>query len=109
MEGSTGLKHKHLEFTLATVSELSSSSVCSSSSPTPVIARFSADGGVTELRFHQDSEFLDGFNVDLGASQVRKESDVWFLRILTCDAKVKKKEKKAFLFGLVEDYICLWH
>ena len=72
MEGSAGLKHKHLEFTLAAVSELSSS--WASSSSTPLIARFSADGGVPELRFHQDSEFIDGLNVDLGTSQVRKES-----------------------------------
>ncbi|EOY06511.1 hypothetical protein SCA6_015819 [Theobroma cacao] len=72
MEGSAGLKHKHLEFTLAAVSELSSSSVSSSSSYTPVIARFSADGGVAELRFRQGSEFIDGFNVDLGTAQLFK-------------------------------------
>ena len=69
MEGSTELKHKHLEFTLTAVSELNSSSVSSSSS-TPVIARFSADAGVAELRFHQDSECIDGLNFDLGTAQV---------------------------------------
>ncbi|KAG4182723.1 hypothetical protein ERO13_A09G062500v2 [Gossypium hirsutum] len=71
MGDSTGHKHKHLEFTLAAVSELSSSSSVSSSS-TPVIARFSADDGVAALRFHQGSEFIDGFNVDLGTSQLFK-------------------------------------
>ncbi|XP_022760565.1 probable histone-arginine methyltransferase 1.3 [Durio zibethinus] len=70
MEGSAGLEHKHLEFTLAAVSELSSPSVSSSS--TPLIARFNVDGGVAELRFHRDSEFTDGFNVDLGTSQLFK-------------------------------------
>lgn len=74
MEGSAELKHKHLEFTLAAVSELSSSA----SSSTPLIARFSADGGVAELRFHQDSELIDGYSVNPGTSQVRKEGIVWF-------------------------------
>lgn len=75
MDDSAGLKHKQLEFTLAAVSQLSSSSLSSSSSssssPSSVIARFSADSGVAELRFHRDSEFIDGFNVDIGTSQVR--------------------------------------
>ncbi|XVF62587.1 hypothetical protein PTKIN_Ptkin09bG0020400 [Pterospermum kingtungense] len=70
-EGSAGLKHKHLEFTLAAVSELSSSSASSSSSA-PVIARFSADGEVAELRFHKDSELIDGFSVNPGTSQLFK-------------------------------------
>ncbi|KAH1091271.1 hypothetical protein J1N35_018528 [Gossypium stocksii] len=72
MGDSTGHKHKHLEFTLVAVSELSSSSSVSSSSSTPVIARFSADDGVAALRFHQSSEFIDGFNADLGTSQLFK-------------------------------------
>lgn len=69
MEVSAGQKRKHLEFTLVAVSELSSSSIPPSS--TPVIARFSADGGVAELRFRQDSGFIDGFNFNLGTAQVR--------------------------------------
>ncbi|KAL1081639.1 hypothetical protein V6Z11_D09G079400 [Gossypium hirsutum] len=72
MGDSTGHKHKHLELTLAAVSELSSSSSVYSSSSTPVIARFSADDGVAALRFHQGSEFIDGLNVDLGTSQLFK-------------------------------------
>ncbi|KAA3481037.1 putative histone-arginine methyltransferase 1.3 [Gossypium australe] len=73
MDDSSGLKHKELEFTLAAVSQLSSSSLSSSSSSSSsVIARFSADSGVAELRFHRDSEFIDGFNVDIGTSQLFK-------------------------------------
>ncbi|MBA0880063.1 hypothetical protein Goshw_023375 [Gossypium schwendimanii] len=70
MEVLAGQKHKHLEFTLVAVSELSSSSVPPSS--TPVIARFSVDSGVAELRFRQDSGFIDGFNVNLGTAQLFK-------------------------------------
>ncbi|PPS16636.1 hypothetical protein GOBAR_AA03927 [Gossypium barbadense] len=44
MGDSTGHKHKHLD----------------------------ADDGVAALRFHQGSEFIDGFNVDLGTSQLFK-------------------------------------
>ncbi|XP_022722938.1 probable histone-arginine methyltransferase 1.4 [Durio zibethinus] len=89
MEGSAGLKHKHLEFTLATVSELSSS--LTSSSSTPVIARFSADGGVAQLRFHQDSKFIDGFNVYLGTSQIFKLGPVQSLCVSkSCDTNKEK-------------------
>ncbi|XWS39031.1 hypothetical protein CRYUN_Cryun18bG0015400 [Craigia yunnanensis] len=90
MEGSAGLKHKHLEFTLAAVSELSSQLV-SSSSPTPVIARFISDDGVAELRFHQDSEFIDGFNVDLGTSQLFKLGPVQSLCVSESSDSNKEK------------------
>ncbi|XVF38723.1 hypothetical protein REPUB_Repub20aG0126400 [Reevesia pubescens] len=88
MEGSAGQKNKHLEFTLAAVSELSSSS---SSSSTPVIARFSADNGVAELRFHQDSEFVDGFNVDLRTSQLFKLGPVQSLCVSKSSDTNKEK------------------
>ncbi|XVF26706.1 hypothetical protein REPUB_Repub14bG0041500 [Reevesia pubescens] len=78
MEGSAGQKHKHLEFNLVAVSKLSSSSK-------PVIALFNADFGVTELRYHQDSKFIVGFNVDLKTSQLFKLGPVQcfaFARVL---------------------------
>ncbi|XVE82143.1 hypothetical protein DITRI_Ditri15bG0123000 [Diplodiscus trichospermus] len=93
MEGSAGLKNGNMEFTLAAVSELSSSSASSSSSSssTPVIARFSADRGVAELRFHQDSEYIDGFSVDLGTSQLFKLGPVQSLCVSESSDASKEK------------------
>ncbi|KAE8657644.1 RNA-directed DNA polymerase-like protein [Hibiscus syriacus] len=70
MEASAGLKPKRSEFTLAAVFKLFSSH--SSSSSMPVTAWFNSDRGVAELRFCQDSKFIDGFSFDLGTSQIRK-------------------------------------
>lgn len=61
--------HKPLEFALASVCELSSPSIPST---VPVISRFSADGGVPELRFHGDLESGDGLKVDLRVAQLFK-------------------------------------
>ncbi|KAH1046417.1 hypothetical protein J1N35_037201 [Gossypium stocksii] len=93
MEDSSGLKHKELEFTLAAVSQLSSSSLSSSSSSSSssVIARFSADSGVAELRFHRDSEFIDGFNVDIGTSQLFKLGPVQSLCVSESSGAGKEK------------------
>lgn len=59
------------EFPLASVAELSSSL----SSPVPesssVFARFGGGtSGAAELRFHGESESIDGYRVDLRAAQV---------------------------------------
>jgi histone-arginine methyltransferase CARM1 len=68
MEGLIGQKHKQLEFALASVSELSSSSSAAQSKP--VVARFSADSGVPELRFQQEPESIAAINVDLLTAKV---------------------------------------
>lgn len=70
MEGPIGQKHKQLEFALASVSELSSSSSAAQSKP--VVARFSADSGVAELRFQQESESIAAINVDLQTAKLFK-------------------------------------
>ncbi|KAE8076758.1 hypothetical protein FH972_015385 [Carpinus fangiana] len=70
MEGPIGQKHKQLEFALASVSELSSSSSAAKSKP--VVARFSADSGVAELRFLQESESIAAINVDLQTAKLFK-------------------------------------
>ncbi|KAG4180413.1 hypothetical protein ERO13_A10G164200v2 [Gossypium hirsutum] len=92
MDDSSGLKPKELEFTLAAVSQFSSSSLSSSSSSSSsVIARFSADSGVAELRFHRDSEFIDGFNVDIGTSQLFKLGPVQSLCVSEISGAGKEK------------------
>lgn len=71
MEGTIGQNtEKQREFALASISELSPSSP-SDDSYFPVVARFSSDSGVTELRFHPESESVAVLNVDLQVSQVR--------------------------------------
>lgn len=60
-------KLKKQEFTLASVTDLTTSS--SSLSSSPVVATFSCVDEVTELRF-QESESSDGFSFDLTSSQV---------------------------------------
>lgn len=72
MEGSVG---KTAEFTLASVSELSSSSSSAFASSSSAVARFYADSGVAELRFHQQPESNDVVNVDLQSAQVLLFSD----------------------------------
>ncbi|KAK2645951.1 hypothetical protein Ddye_021146 [Dipteronia dyeriana] len=61
------------EFALASVTELSSS-LSSSSAPlsAPVFARFYVGSGVAELRLRQESEFFDGYTVDLRTAQLFK-------------------------------------
>lgn len=68
MEGPIGQEHKQHEFALLSVSELSLS--CSESPSKPVIARFSVDSGVAELRLHKESESIAAWNVDLQAARV---------------------------------------
>lgn len=61
------------ELTLVSVAELSSPSYRPSSVPesSPLFARFSSGAsGAVELRFHRESESIDGFRVDLGDAQV---------------------------------------
>lgn len=76
MEVSAAQKHnKQQQFALASITDLyppSSSSTSSSSSSlaSPVVARFSADNGVVELRFFHESDATDSINVDLNTAQV---------------------------------------
>ncbi|KAB1213993.1 putative histone-arginine methyltransferase 1.3 [Morella rubra] len=70
MEGPIGQEHKQHEFALLSVSELSLS--CSESPSKPVIARFSVDSGVAELRLHKESESIAAWNVDLQAARLFK-------------------------------------
>ena len=61
-------KLKQKEFTLASLTDLTSPS-SSSLSSSPVVATFSCVNEVTELRF-QESESADGFSFDLSSTQV---------------------------------------
>lgn len=71
MEGTIGKNaERQREFALASISDLSPSSPSASLS-FPVIARFSADSGVTEIRFHTESESGAVVTVDLQVAQVR--------------------------------------
>lgn len=70
MEVSLEQKHKQQEFTLGTISQLPPNPSISPSSP--VVARFSVDSGVAELRFHQDSESSDVNSIDLRTAQLFK-------------------------------------
>ncbi|KAK9288899.1 hypothetical protein L1049_017368 [Liquidambar formosana] len=74
MEGLLGQKQKLQEFALSSILQLSPASSTSSSSS--VVARFSADSGVAELRFHRDSESSDVITVDLQTAQLFKLSPV---------------------------------
>ncbi|XP_038724152.1 probable histone-arginine methyltransferase 1.3 isoform X1 [Tripterygium wilfordii] len=72
MEASVGQKLEQ-EFTLASVSDIASSSSASVVSPSaPVIARFSSDSGVSQLRFGSDSEAIDAVNVNLRTAKLFK-------------------------------------
>lgn len=74
MEGPKEEKQKQEEFALVSVSELASSS--SESSSKPVVARFCADSGLAEFRFHKETESIAAINVDLRTSQIFKLSPV---------------------------------
>ena len=74
MEASSGQRQGQLEFALASVSELSSST-CASASSAPsswpsVVARFSADSGVPELRLYRSNGAAGVISVDLATAQV---------------------------------------
>lgn len=56
------------EFTLASVTDLTSPS--SSLSSSSVVATFSCVNEVKELRFFEESESSDGFSFDLSSTQV---------------------------------------
>ncbi|XP_058000950.1 probable histone-arginine methyltransferase 1.4 isoform X1 [Hevea brasiliensis] len=72
MEVSAGQKqNKHQQFALASITDLYPSSP-SSSLASPVVARFSADNGVEELRFLHESDAADFINVDLSTAQLFK-------------------------------------
>lgn len=88
MEGLIGQKHKQLEFALASVSELSSSSSAAQSKP--VVARFSADSGVPELRFQQESESIVAINVDLLTAKLFKLGPVQSVCISECSDPSKE-------------------
>ncbi|KAG6670589.1 hypothetical protein I3843_Q053300 [Carya illinoinensis] len=70
MEGPMGQKLKQQEFALVSVSELSPSS--STSPSKPVVARFCADSGISELRFHKEPESIATTNVDLRTARLFK-------------------------------------
>jgi histone-arginine methyltransferase CARM1 len=63
--------NKQQEFTLASVTDLTSPS--SSLSSSPVVATFSCVNEVKELRF-QESKSSDGFSFDLSSTQVALDS-----------------------------------
>jgi len=66
-------KLEQLEYSLESVTDLSSSSVSSSS---PAVATFSYVDGVTELRFLQ-SDSTHCFNFDLASAQVNVDSHAY--------------------------------
>ncbi|XP_057956907.1 probable histone-arginine methyltransferase 1.4 [Malania oleifera] len=74
MEAKLGQMHDEpqAEFTLASVSQLSSSASSVPSSSSPVVARFSADSGGPVLRFHRESESADVISVDIRTAQLFK-------------------------------------
>ncbi|KAF7146728.1 hypothetical protein RHSIM_Rhsim04G0222300 [Rhododendron simsii] len=74
MEVSVAQKQKQIDFELASVSELSSSS--STLPPSPVVARFGFDSGASVLRFHRDSESNEAFHIDLRSAQLFRLSPV---------------------------------
>ncbi|XP_062175350.1 probable histone-arginine methyltransferase 1.3 isoform X2 [Alnus glutinosa] len=88
MEGPIGQKEKQLEFALASVSELSSASSAAQSKP--LVARFSADFGVAELRFQQESESIAAINVDLPTAKLFKLGPVQSVCISECSDSSKE-------------------
>ncbi|KAL7220690.1 hypothetical protein ACSBR2_013553 [Camellia fascicularis] len=79
MEDAVEQKHKQLDFAIASVSPLSSSS-SSVDSASPVVARFSFDSEVAVLRFYRESESEsesnEAIHIDLRAAQLFKLSPV---------------------------------
>lgn len=97
MEVSPLKKLEQLEYSLDSVTDLSSPSVSSSS---PAVATFSCVDGVTELRFLQ-SDSTRCFNFDLASAQVDIDSHlllllfhIWFISFET------------FLFANEETKLC---
>jgi histone-arginine methyltransferase CARM1 len=89
--------NKQQEFTLASVTDLTSPS--SSLSSSPVVATFSCVNEVKELRF-QESKSSDGFSFDLSSTQLFKLGPLQF----TCvsDGSISSaKEKSSFSRGVV--------
>ncbi|OAY55995.1 probable histone-arginine methyltransferase 1.4 isoform X2 [Manihot esculenta] len=99
MEVSAAQKHnKQQQFALASITDLyppSSSSTSSSSSSlaSPVVARFSADNGVVELRFFHESDATDSINVDLNTAQLFKLGPAQLVCICEGSASDTSKEK----------------
>jgi histone-arginine methyltransferase CARM1 len=87
MEVSSVKKLEQLEYSLESVTDLSSSSVSSSS---PAVATFSYVDGVTELRFLQ-SDSTHCFNFDLASAQLFKLGPVHF--ICVSDGSSSSEEK----------------
>lgn len=80
MEASLEKKvHKQQVFPLASIAELASSFSVSSSSSS-IFARFSADSGIPELRFDQESASVVILNVDLRVAQVSSLFFFFFFR-----------------------------
>ncbi|CAA0408574.1 putative methyltransferase [Arabidopsis thaliana] len=89
--------NKQQEFTLASVTDLTSPS--SSLSSSPVVATFSCVNEVKELRF-QESKSSDGFSFDLSSTQLFKLGPLLF----TCvsdGSSSSAKEKSSFSRGVV--------
>lgn len=101
MEISLGRKHKHQEFTCASVSLPSSLVSHSSTTPSvesgPFIARFTADSSGPQLSFHHgsDSGASDALHVDLGSAQLFKLGPIESV-CLTENAGTDKIDKKSY-------------
>ncbi|KAJ4834064.1 putative histone-arginine methyltransferase 1.3 [Turnera subulata] len=83
------------EFALVSVTELASSSSPPSSPSSPVTARFGADNGVAELRFHRDSKSTGAaaIVVELQDAQLIKLGPVQSICISDCSSSDTVKEK----------------
>ncbi|KAJ9154504.1 hypothetical protein P3X46_027828 [Hevea brasiliensis] len=102
MEVSAGQKlKKQQQLALASITELyPSSSSCLAS---PVVARYSADNGVVELRFLSESDATDFIDVDLSTAQLFKlgpDRSVCIYEDLASDTSKEKfrneEESRAF-------------
>ncbi|CAF1920705.1 unnamed protein product [Brassica oleracea var. botrytis] len=79
-------KLQQQEFTLASVTDLTSSS---SPSPSSAVATFSCVNEVSELRF-QESESAHGFTFDLSSTQLFKLGPLQFICVSDCSDSVKE-------------------
>ncbi|KAG2305558.1 hypothetical protein Bca52824_034209 [Brassica carinata] len=86
---STNKKLKQQEFTLASVTDLTSSSSSSPSSSSPVVATFSCVNEVTELRF-QESESTQCFSFDLSSAQLFKLDPLQFICVSDRSDSIKE-------------------
>ncbi|KAJ4722184.1 Protein arginine N-methyltransferase [Melia azedarach] len=94
-------KHKQeqlQEFALASVAELSSTFSSSLPQSSPILARFSAASGVAELRFHRESDAIDGYNVDLGTARLFKLGPV--RSVCICEDSDTANKEKSFSSGV---------